>query len=60
MQIRKRSLHKQFIDQCHEKEIKVFYFYADEVDEMTSCIQLGVDGILTNYPNILRDLMENY
>ena len=56
VQIRKRSLHKEFIEKCHNQGIKVFYFYTDDEEEMVKCIKMGVDGILTNYPNILNKI----
>ncbi|MHA2054749.1 MAG: glycerophosphodiester phosphodiesterase [Candidatus Hodarchaeales archaeon] len=58
-QIRKRALNENFIQQCHDQGIKVFYFYADEIDEMQHAISTGIDGILTNYPNIMKTFLNN-
>lgn len=58
VQIRRRSLHIEFIEKCHNKKIKVFFFFADEVKDMQKCIELGVDGILTNYPNNINSLIK--
>ncbi len=53
-QIRKRALTESFIQQCHNQDIRVFYFYADEIPEMQQAINLGVDGLLTNFPDRLK------
>ena len=57
-QIRKTALTHQFIQDCHANDIRVFYFYADELTQMQQAIDIGVDGILTNYPNRLRTLLD--
>jgi len=56
-QIRKSALTHQFIQDCHMNDIQVFYFYADEPIHMRQAIDIGVDGILTNYPDRLRVLL---
>jgi glycerophosphoryl diester phosphodiesterase len=57
-QIRKSALTHQFIQDCHGNDIQVFYFYADEIIHMQQAIDVGVDGILTNYPDTLRTLLD--
>ena len=56
-QIRESALDASFISRCHENRIRVFFFYADEPIQMKLAVKLGVDGILTNYPNILQELL---
>ncbi len=56
-QIRPSALDLSFIKKCHENDIRVFFFYADEPLEMKQAIELGVDGILTNYPDRLRQVL---
>lgn len=56
-QIRPSALESSFLNKCHENDIRVFYFYADEPIEMKRVIKLGVDGILTNYPDRLRQVL---
>ena len=34
-------------------------FYADEEEDMLALIDMGVDGILTNYPERLKNLRGN-
>ncbi|NHJ02167.1 MAG: hypothetical protein EAX86_08515 [Candidatus Heimdallarchaeota archaeon] len=55
-QIRKSALSHSFIAEAHQHGIKIFYFYADDQKSMENAIELGVDGILTNFPDILREI----
>jgi glycerophosphoryl diester phosphodiesterase len=45
---------------AHQRNLSVYAWVADEVDEMRRLIACGVDGIMTNYPERLRALMESY
>ncbi|MFX1505031.1 MAG: glycerophosphodiester phosphodiesterase [Promethearchaeota archaeon] len=56
-QIRPSALEPSFLTKCREKDIRVFYFYADEPAEMKRVINLGIDGILTNYPDRLKKIL---
>ncbi|MFX0212173.1 MAG: glycerophosphodiester phosphodiesterase [Candidatus Hodarchaeota archaeon] len=56
-QIRPSALEFSFLNQCHKNDIRVFYFYADDPDDMKKVIDLGVDGILTNYPDRLKQVL---
>ncbi|MFX1538957.1 MAG: glycerophosphodiester phosphodiesterase [Promethearchaeota archaeon] len=56
-QIRPSALEPSFLRKCHDQGIKVFYFYADEPTEMKRVINLGIDGLLTNYPDRLRSVL---
>lgn len=59
VQIRKSALDSTFIQKCHDHQIEVFYFYADEEPEMIRAKEIEVDGILTNYPNKLKAVLTN-
>ena len=59
VQIRKSALDSTFIQKCHDHQIEVFYFYADEEPEMIKAKEIEVDGILTNYPNKLKKVLTN-
>ena len=56
-QIRPSALNPTFLKICHEKGIRVFYFYADEPQEMKRVINLGIDGLLTNFPDRLKQIL---
>ena len=57
-QIRQSALTKEFIHDCHSNNIQVFYFYADEPAHMRNAFDIGVDGILSNYPDRLQVFSE--
>jgi len=52
-QVRRHSMNQPFIDRLHDNGIQVFIFYSDEEKEMEEFAKMGVDGILTNYPDRL-------
>ncbi|MFX0206930.1 MAG: glycerophosphodiester phosphodiesterase, partial [Candidatus Hodarchaeota archaeon] len=56
-QIRPSALEASFLKKCHDNNIRVFYFYADEPAEMKRVINLGIDGLLTNYPDRLKKIL---
>jgi len=48
---------KDFCSSAKELGLEVHPFYADEQIEMQRLIECGVDGILTNYPHLLKNLL---
>lgn len=58
-QIRLRSMNQAFIQRLHDNGIQVYIFFSDDEDEMLSFIKMGIDGILTNYPDRLERVMRN-
>lgn len=47
----------QLVAEAHAKNIKVIPWTADTKQAMLSLIDAGVDGIITNRPDLLRELM---
>ncbi len=47
-----------FIEAAHRREMQVHVWTIDEADEMTRLLDLGVDGIMTDRPKVLRDVLE--
>lgn len=43
----------QFVKEAHRRKMEVNAFYANDADEMHRLIECGVDGILTDYPDLL-------
>jgi glycerophosphoryl diester phosphodiesterase len=56
-QIRKSALDSSFIQNCHDQGIRVFYFYADEPNHMKEALDFGIDGLLTNFPDRLENVI---
>ncbi len=48
----------QFIGAAHDYGLELHVFYADSIEDMNEYIDMGIDGILTNYPARLKDLLE--
>ena len=45
---------------AHEHNIAVHYWTVNDKDEMRFLIELGVDGIMTDYPNRLKEVLDEY
>lgn len=56
LQIRRSSLNEDFIERIHDQGILSFLFYADTPEEMEHAINMGLDGILTNWPERMIEL----
>jgi glycerophosphoryl diester phosphodiesterase len=46
---------RELVDKCHAKHIKIVPWTVDDVNEMKKLKALDVDGIITDYPNRLRE-----
>jgi glycerophosphoryl diester phosphodiesterase len=51
--ISKKSINRQFVVDAHEKGIKVFVFTVNSGEDVALMQSLGVDGIFTDYPELL-------
>lgn len=50
---------RRFIEAAHERDIDVHVWTVDDPQEMTRLLDLGVDGLMTDKPNILKDILVN-
>ncbi len=50
-------VHQRFVDAAHTQGLAVHVWTIDEADEMKRLLQLGVDGIMTDRPTVLRDVL---
>jgi glycerophosphoryl diester phosphodiesterase len=44
------------IQQCHEKNIKVIPWTVNRIEDINKQIQLDVDGIITDYPDLFKQI----
>ncbi|MEW6359131.1 MAG: glycerophosphodiester phosphodiesterase family protein [Planctomycetota bacterium] len=51
------TMSKEFMDTVHANGMTANVFYADTHEDMRRFIGMGVDGILTNYPERLKELL---
>ena len=55
--LRRKTVTKELILACHEQGISAYVWTVDEEEEMKLLIDWGVDGIYTNKPQILKNLL---
>jgi len=60
MQPRAAEIDEHFMQYAHEKGMWVNAFWADEIAEMERLIGLKVDGIITNTPRRLREVLKEH
>ena len=46
------------VEQCHENGIAINAWTANEPEHIAGLVQLGVDGIITNYPDVAIKLLD--
>lgn len=49
----------ELLKSCHSLQIKVIPWTPDDSKEMRKLVNMGVDGIITNYPNRLTNILKN-
>jgi glycerophosphoryl diester phosphodiesterase len=49
---------ERFVHTAHELDLAVHVWTIDEPTEMDRLLDLGVDGIMTDHPAVLRDVLE--
>ena len=58
--LRKNRVNERLIIACHEQGIQVYTWTVDDEEEMKQLIDWGVDGIYTNRPAVLKDLINTF
>jgi glycerophosphoryl diester phosphodiesterase len=48
---------RRFVEAAHASGLVVHVWTIDDPDEMSRLLDLGVDGIMTDRPELLRDVM---
>ena len=52
-----RVVTKRFVDVCHAMNMQVHVWTIDEPDEMRELIGMGVDGLMTDKPSVLKQVL---
>ena len=50
---------KGLVDRCHEAGVKIIPWTVNTVKDMKFLLDLGVDGFVTDYPNIYKKALDN-
>jgi len=53
-----RVVNRRFIEAAHARNMRVQVWTVDDVDAMQRLLNLGVDGIMTDYPQRLMELLK--
>jgi glycerophosphoryl diester phosphodiesterase len=48
---------RRFLDAAHGRHLRVHVWTIDDRDEMERLLDLGVDGIMTDRPDVLKDVL---
>jgi glycerophosphoryl diester phosphodiesterase len=48
---------ERFVRNAHRRDVPVHVWTIDDADEMQRLLDLGVDGIMTDRPETLRDVL---
>ena len=51
---------KALVDNAHRHNVAVHYWTINDPEEMKHLIGIGADGIMTDYPHRLKEVMANY
>lgn len=51
---------KSFVNKAHKHNIAVHYWTINEQDEMRRLVEIGADGIMTDYPHKLLEVYNEY
>ncbi len=49
---------RRFVERAHRREVQVHVWTIDDAQVMHELLDLGVDGIVTDRPSILRDVLD--
>lgn len=50
-------VNKKLVENCHQKSIKIIPWTVNHKKDIEKMISLGVDGLITDYPNIAREVL---
>ncbi len=55
--LRRNTVTEPLVRACHANGVAMYVWTVDDEEEMRRCIEWGVDGIYTNKPALLKDIL---
>ena len=55
----RQVVNRRFMEAAHDRNLRVHVWTINDVDSMKRYLKLGVDGIMTDYPDRLLELLKN-
>ncbi|MEO8399618.1 MAG: glycerophosphodiester phosphodiesterase family protein [Ignavibacteriaceae bacterium] len=59
LSVNKKLVDEEFVKKAHENGKEVHVWTVNEPDEMKKLITLGVESLITNYPNKLNEILDS-
>jgi glycerophosphoryl diester phosphodiesterase len=50
-----KNVTKELVDACHQKHIKVLPWTPNTKEEIKVLLDMGVDGVITDYPDLFSN-----
>ena len=57
LSVNKKLVTEEFVQKAHANNKQVHVWTVNKPEDMRNLIELGVDNIITNYPNILKEVL---
>jgi glycerophosphoryl diester phosphodiesterase len=55
----RQVVNRRFMEAAHNRNMRVHVWTINDIDSMKQYLKLGVDGIMTDYPDRLLELLKN-
>ena len=55
----RQVVNRRFVEAAHDRNMRVHVWTVNDVDSMKRLLKMGVDGIMTDYPDRLLELLKN-
>ncbi|MCK5368320.1 MAG: hypothetical protein KAQ62_07190, partial [Cyclobacteriaceae bacterium] len=55
----RQVVNKRFMEAAHARNLRVHVWTINDVDSMKQYLKIGVDGIMTDYPDRLLELLKS-
>ena len=54
--VKMKVINQDFVDNAHQRNLKVYVYTVNSPEDIEKMMSLGVDGIFTNFPELLTSL----